>query len=116
MAGVLENLIIVVPLQFDEDSPWACPRFLVDHRCAIFKPVLADTREPFDDSQLFTVITGITGIACSIGTNRVFVGKVRRFDDERVSFPVSARIAHEHLDLRIDMATAVKWKHPSLVN
>src|SRR5262249_49258078 len=106
VACIFEKLIIVIPLQFNEDRPRPGPCLVVDDCCTIFEPVVTDASETFNYFQLIAVITRITGITSAVGANRVLIRKVRCLYNERVSFPVPARIAHEQLDLR---KPAIRW-------
>src|SRR5215471_10164451 len=48
VAGVLEKLIFVIPLELDENGPRLDPRLLINNRGPIFKSVIAGAGEFFD--------------------------------------------------------------------
>src|SRR5262245_34251181 len=94
----------------------AGPRLREDRRVVDSKLVIDSVRidpcKPFDDSKRFATALEIRDRTELIKPTAGGV-EVRRLDDERVSLPMPARVAHPLPNVRSEMRPGVEWDQAS---
>src|SRR5687767_15328749 len=105
MAGVLEHLIVRVPLPRKRDRPWSRPRARIVDRHLVLQRVRVD--EPETLGQLDRFARSSTPVA----TNTVPAVEIRCLDDQRVAVPAAARIPHIALDRLTCVRAAIEWNN-----
>ena len=68
-------------------------------------------REPLDDLHV-----GAVAQAVAVQADARLIGEVRRLDDQRVAFPVAARVAHVLADLRADVRPSIERNDAGVVH
>ena len=99
MARVLVELVVRLLRDRVADGEGRRVHHWIVHANAVVDHLRIDAREALGDLQLLAVRPVRRADA---------VGEIRRLDDERVAFPVAARVAHVLPDVRADVRTAVE--------
>src|SRR5262245_58068170 len=86
------------------DCPGPCPRIRIFNSKLINECVGIRPAETFDELHVFAA-----------SPERILIRKIRGFDNERVSFPMPARVAFPQTDIRWKMRTAIRRNDASFM-
>src|SRR6185369_2339088 len=116
VAGILEELVVIVLFELHQNGPRLGPGLLVDDGDPVIHGLVAGAGKSLDDLELVAVIPRVAWISGAVRADGVLVGEIRGLHDQIITFPAAARIAHHHFDIGADVRTPVERNHAALVD